>query len=60
MRVERLCELLATTDWTVKEIAYEMQFDTSEELSRFIRRNLNTSATLYRESLRGNSKPATV
>lgn len=53
VRVERLCELLATTDWSVKEISYEMQFDTSEELSRFIRRNLGTSATLYRESRRG-------
>ena len=52
VRVERICELLSTTDWTVKEIAYDMQFDTSEELSRFIRRNLDTSATAYRESMR--------
>ena len=40
VRVDRVCLLLATTDWTVKEIAFDMQFDTSEELSRFIRRKL--------------------
>ena len=53
VRVERVCQLLSTTDWTVKEIAFDMQFDTSEELSRFIRRKLDTSATEYRRSVRG-------
>ena len=56
VRSERLCELLATTDWTVKEIAFQMRFGSSEELSRFLRRTINTTATDYRKSKRRLSK----
>lgn len=54
VRVERLKELLATTTWSIKEIAFQMKFGSSEELSRFIRRELKISATGYRESARSN------
>ena len=48
VRLQRLCQLLDDTDWSVKEIAYEMKFESSEELGRFIRRKLSTSATEFR------------
>lgn len=52
VRVERATELLTTTDWAVKEIAFDMQFESSEEFSRFMRRQLGTSATEFRKSKR--------
>lgn len=52
VRIERVRFLLEATDWSVKEIAFNMQFDTSEELSRFLRRKLHTSATEHRKSTR--------
>lgn len=52
VRIARVRFLLEATDWSVKEIAFNMQFDTSEELSRFLRRKLKTSATEYRRSVR--------
>jgi len=48
VRLQRLYQLLDDTDWSVKEIAFEMQFESSEELGRFIRRKLGASATEYR------------
>ena len=52
VRLQRLQQLLNDTDWSIKEIAFEMNFDSSEELGRFIRRKLGMSATEYRQSNR--------
>lgn len=49
VRIERLQQLLSDTDWSVKEIAFEMGFESSEELSRFCRRKLSLSATEFRQ-----------
>jgi LacI family transcriptional regulator len=49
VRLQRLCQLLDETDWSIKEIAFKMQFEASEELGRFIRRKLGVSATEYRQ-----------
>ncbi|MCB1095070.1 MAG: DNA-binding transcriptional regulator [Verrucomicrobiae bacterium] len=53
VRIDRASQLLVTTDWPIKEIAYEMQFESSEEFSRFLRRQLGTCATDIRKSNRG-------
>jgi len=52
VRLQRLCQLLDETDWTIKEIAFNMQFESSEELGRFIRKKLGASATEYRKRKR--------
>ena len=52
VRLQRLCQLLDDTDWTVKEIAFDMHFESSEELGRFIRRTLGSSASEYRQKRR--------
>jgi LacI family transcriptional regulator len=49
VRLQRLCQLLDETDWAIKKIAFTMQFESSEELGRFIRKNLGASATEYRK-----------
>ena len=56
VRIDRACQLLVNTDWPVKEIAYEMQFESSEEFSRFLRRQLKTCATEFRKSNRKGSE----
>lgn len=49
VRLQRLRQLLDETDWSIKEIAFAMQFESSEELGRFIRKKLGASATEYRQ-----------
>jgi AraC-like DNA-binding protein len=48
LRLERL-ELLLETRLTIKEIAFEMKFSSTEELARFFRRAHQCSPTDFRQ-----------
>lgn len=52
VRLERLKELLQTTDWPIKRVASHMGFESMEDLGRFMRRETGTTATAYREQSR--------
>ncbi len=51
VRCEHVCELLKSTDRSVQEIAQSMGFRSSEDLARFMKREMNLSATDYRKGL---------
>ena len=52
IRLSQLQELLRTTDWQVKKIAEHMKFESMEDLGRFMRREMGTTATQFREQHR--------
>lgn len=49
VRLEHLKSLLVTTDWTISRIASKMNFESSEELGRFFRRETGHRPTEYRK-----------
>ncbi len=49
VRLQHLKSLLKTTSWSIKEISIQMQFDSSEELGRFFRRETGMTATEFRK-----------
>ena len=52
VRLESLQDLLRTTDWPIKRIASHMGFESIEDLGRFMRREVATTATAYRKRFR--------
>lgn len=54
VRLARLHELLATTDWPVKHVAEHMAFESMEDLGRFMRRETGTTATAFRAQRRSS------
>lgn len=57
-RVERAAELLATTTWTVTEVATHVGFGSSGQLTRHVRRVLGLTPRQWRAEQAGRGSPA--
>lgn len=51
-RLQRVQQLLQTSDLSIKQVAFRCGFQTSEDLSRFFRRHTGGSATQWRNAAR--------
>jgi LacI family transcriptional regulator len=52
LRVERICQLLMETNWSVTQIANTMHFSSTKQLDRVFQHVKNTTPTEYRRSFR--------
>ncbi len=52
VRLTHLLGYLERTDWSMKKIAIEMDFSSSEEMARFLKRHKSQSPSTYRKTLR--------
>jgi len=51
VRHNRICQLLTETQLSIQNIAYQLEFNSSEDLSRFFTRHEGMPPTKYRESM---------
>lgn len=49
--IEKAKELLATSNWSVSEIAYQLGFEYSQSFSKLFKRNTNLTLLEYRHSI---------
>lgn len=50
LRIQRACELLATTDQTLLEVAYDSGFESVEHFHRLFRRQCGVTPSVYRRT----------